>query len=136
MLIPVVTDAGQVETYQKQNRILANLNKQLRQEEREKGSGGLPEINLEYSKFKHMYQSYDSAKLTSTIVNLDLEEMSFCLAAALAKHIEHTHKNQVILLGSGQAPSQDKEARNAATKNDLQIIREEDECDRGTDRLT
>jgi len=36
-----------------------------------------------------MYLSYDSGKLTSTIVNLDIEEMSFCLACAIFKHIEN-----------------------------------------------
>ena len=29
-------------------------------------------INLEYDKIKNMYLSYDSGKLTSTIVNLDI----------------------------------------------------------------
>jgi hypothetical protein len=42
---------------------------------------------------KNMYLSYDSGRLTSTIVNLDIEEMSFCLACALLKHIEYFNKN-------------------------------------------
>lgn len=31
--------------------------------------------------------SYDSGKLTSTLVNLDIEELCFCYASAIAKHI-------------------------------------------------
>jgi hypothetical protein len=35
-----------------------------------------------------MYQSYDSGKLTSTILNLDIEELSFCFASAILTHIQ------------------------------------------------
>jgi len=30
-----------------------------------------------------MFLSYDGGKLTSTIINLDIEEMSYCLAGAI-----------------------------------------------------
>ena len=39
-----------------------------------------------------MYMSFDSGKLTSTLVNLDIEELSFCLASAILKHIEYGTK--------------------------------------------
>lgn len=37
--------------------------------------------------------SYDSGKLTSTIINLDIEELCYCLACAISKHIEFSEKN-------------------------------------------
>ncbi len=45
-----------------------------------------------------MYQSYDSAKLTSTLINLDIEEMCNCLAFALIKHINFNQKISVLIL--------------------------------------
>lgn len=45
-----------------------------------------------------MYQSYDSGKLTSTIINLDIEEMSFCFACAILKHIQHFLKERKVKL--------------------------------------
>lgn len=45
-------------------------------------------INLEVDKIKNLYLSYDSGKLTSTLVNLDIEEMCFCFAKATCKHID------------------------------------------------
>ncbi len=36
-----------------------------------------------------MYKSFDNAKLTSTLVNLDLEEISYCLSLALITHINN-----------------------------------------------
>lgn len=30
-----------------------------------------------------MYQSFDGGKMTSTLVNIDLEEMCFCLSQAV-----------------------------------------------------
>lgn len=35
-----------------------------------------------------MYMSFDSGKLTSTLINIDIEEMCFCFACAVLKHIE------------------------------------------------
>jgi hypothetical protein len=32
-----------------------------------------------------MYQSFDNGKLRSTIINIDIEEMSYCLACAVYK---------------------------------------------------
>ena len=34
-----------------------------------------------------MYKSFDNGKMTSTLHNLDLEELSFCLSCALMIHI-------------------------------------------------
>jgi hypothetical protein len=36
-----------------------------------------------------MYISFDNGKMTSTLVNLDLEEMSFCLSCAILAHIKN-----------------------------------------------
>ena len=44
-----------------------------------------------------MYLSYDSGKLTSTLINLDIEELSYCLAGAVEKHIQFT-ENQTEAL--------------------------------------
>lgn len=33
--------------------------------------------------------SFDSGKLTSTLANIDVEEMSNCLANAIQKHIDY-----------------------------------------------
>lgn len=46
------------------------------------------DVNLEVDKIKDLYVSFDSGKLTSTLLNLDIEEMCFCLSCALIKHIE------------------------------------------------
>lgn len=48
---------------------------------------------LEYDKIKQMYMSYDSGKLSSTIINLDIEELTHCLGCAILKHIEFSIKN-------------------------------------------
>ena len=37
-----------------------------------------------------MYQSFDNAKLASTLVNLDIEEICNCLSATLKKMITIT----------------------------------------------
>ena len=47
------------------------------------------ELNVEFKKIKDMYSSFDGAKMTSTIANLDIEEMSYCLACAIEKHVEY-----------------------------------------------
>lgn len=47
------------------------------------------------NKIKNLYVSFDSGKMTSTLVNLDIEEMCFCLAQALMKHIEFGLKNSI-----------------------------------------
>jgi len=47
------------------------------------------ELNVEFKKIKDMYSSFDGAKMTSTIANLDIEEMSYCLACAIQKHVDY-----------------------------------------------
>ena len=58
------------------------------------------DVNLEVDKIKNMYLSYDSGKLTSTLINLDIEELCFCLACVLLKHILYGFKkdNQSMLV--------------------------------------
>ena len=38
-----------------------------------------------------MYKSFDNGKMTSTLHNLDLEELSFCLSCALISHINNNN---------------------------------------------
>lgn len=49
---------------------------------------------LDYEKVKLQFISFDSGKLTSTIINLDIEELCHCLACTLLKHIEYTMQSQ------------------------------------------
>lgn len=51
--------------------------------------------NLEYDKIKNLYMSFDSGKLTSTLINLDIEELCFCLSCALLKYIEFNNNNDL-----------------------------------------
>ena len=55
----------------KKNRIINNLMKKLSRIEKSVDEGGSP-VDLEMDKIKNMYISYDSAKLTCNIVNIDL----------------------------------------------------------------
>ena len=48
---------------------------------------------LQLNKAANCFQSFDGAKLTSTIVNIDIEEVCFCLACAIQKHIEYYEKS-------------------------------------------
>lgn len=41
-----------------------------------------------------MYLSYEGGKLTSTLVNLDIEEMCFCFSCAILKHIDRFEKDE------------------------------------------
>lgn len=62
--------------------------------------------NLEVSQIKMMYQSFDGGKLTSTLINLDIEEMCNCLAWALIKHIKFNEK-KIAYNESMVAPGRD-----------------------------
>jgi len=42
-------------------------------------------MQLEFSKIKDLYMSFDSAKLTSTIINLDIEELCHCFASGISQ---------------------------------------------------
>lgn len=46
-------------------------------------------LNQELLKIKDMYSSFDGSKMTSTLINLDIEEMCFCLSCAIRKHIQY-----------------------------------------------
>lgn len=50
-------------------------------------------LNEELHKIKDLYASFDGAKMTSTLINLDIEEMCFCLSCAVSKHIEYFLNN-------------------------------------------
>lgn len=50
-------------------------------------------LNKELTKIKDLYASFDGAKMTSTLVNLDIEEMCFCLSCAVNKHIGYFVEN-------------------------------------------
>jgi len=51
-----------------------------------------------------MYLSYDTGKLTSTLVNLDIEEMSNCLAWAILKHIQFSKRNNYSMMKNSSIP--------------------------------
>jgi hypothetical protein len=45
-----------------------------------------------------MYLSFEGGKMTSTLVNIDLEEMCFCLSQAVLIHIDngdHFYESQI-----------------------------------------
>lgn len=52
------------------------------------------DIGLEYNQIKNLYISFDSGKMTSTLVNLDIEEMTYCLACVMLKFIEFGEVNK------------------------------------------
>ena len=66
------------------NKLLKNLRKTFVEKQ---SNISIFKIDLEMEKIRDMYLSFDGGKLTSTIVNIDIEEMSFCLACAILKHI-------------------------------------------------
>ena len=53
-----------------------------------------PAISLD--PIKHMYMSLDNIRMTSTLLNLDIEEMCNCLAWAIQKHLDFGVKHQQV----------------------------------------
>ncbi|CAD8099125.1 unnamed protein product [Paramecium sonneborni] len=45
------------------------------------------EINLQQDQIQLMYQSFDNGKLASTLINIDIEEISYCVGITLQKMI-------------------------------------------------
>ncbi len=45
-------------------------------------------IDLQIPQIQNLYQSFDNGKLRSTIINLDIEEMSYCLAKGIFKMVQ------------------------------------------------
>lgn len=45
-------------------------------------------LSIEFQKIRNLYISFDSGKMTSTLINLDIEEMTYCLAGVIIKYIE------------------------------------------------
>ncbi|KAL4455711.1 hypothetical protein ABPG74_003121 [Tetrahymena malaccensis] len=76
----------------KENRLIKSIMKNIKS----KNNDNTDELNpqLDYDTIKHMYMSFDGGKLTSTLVNLDIEEMCFCFACAILKHIEHGEETE------------------------------------------
>ena len=54
----------------------------------------LDKPNIQMDPIKNMYISYDSIRMTSTLLNLDIEEMCNCLGWAIQKHIDYGN-NQI-----------------------------------------
>lgn len=73
--------------------------KRISLEEEDEGA-----IDLQMSQIKHMYLSYESGKLTSTLVNLDIEEMSNCLGWAISKHIQFQRKTNHSVMRNSSIP--------------------------------
>ena len=68
------------------NKLLKNLRKTFVEKQ---SNISIFKIDLEMEKIRDMYLSFDGGKLTSTIVNIDIEEMSFSLACAILKNIKN-----------------------------------------------
>ncbi|CAD8204165.1 unnamed protein product [Paramecium pentaurelia] len=89
----------------KENKLIKNLEKQLSQKRRKQNyeeDDNLPDLQM--SQIRHMYLSYDTGKLTSTLVNLDIEEMSNCLAWAILKHIQFSKRNNYSMMKNSSIP--------------------------------
>lgn len=74
---------GEIKSIEDSNRIIQKLLAKLNinnSGENSKQNNLSEEIKLEMKKIKEMYLSYDSAALTSNIVNIDLSELIDCLA--------------------------------------------------------
>lgn len=50
-------------------------------------------LKQELNKLKDLYTSFDGAKMTSTLINIDIEEMCFCFSCAIKKHVEYFLQN-------------------------------------------
>ena len=62
-----------------------------------------------------MYLSYEGGKLTSTLINLDIEELCYCLSCIVLKHIENGDFAQIKT--QNNAASFSKEASADKTAN-------------------
>ena len=67
------------------------------------------DIGLEYNQIKNLYISFDSGKMTSTLINLDIEEMTYCLACVLQRFIEYGENHDEIPFLSQEKQSEIKE---------------------------
>ena len=50
-------------------------------------------LNAEFKKIKNMYSSFEGATMTSTIANIDIEEMCYCFSCAIEKHVDFFLQN-------------------------------------------
>jgi len=66
------------------------------------------DLGLEYQKIKSLYISFDSGKLTSTLINLDIEEMTYCLACVISKFIEYGENQGEIPFFQAEKPNPEK----------------------------
>ena len=67
-------------------------------------------IGLEYNQIKNLYISFDSGKMTSTLINLDIEEMTYCLACVILKFIEYgENKGEIPIFLDKKAILQENE---------------------------
>ena len=67
------------------------------------------DLGLEYQKIKSLFISFDSGKLTSTLINLDIEEMTFCLACVILKFIEYGENKGEIPFFQVEVPPTEKQ---------------------------
>lgn len=71
------------------SRLLINLKKAVTNTSSTPNKKDLFDLGIEYNQIKNLYISFDSGKLTSTLINLDIEEMTYCLACVILKFIEY-----------------------------------------------
>lgn len=85
-----------METQVIQNRLVQRLEKQSKTRKKKVWDEDENEPRLEYSQVKLMYQSFDSGHLTSTLINLDIEEMCNCLGYGILKHLNFVAKRSQV----------------------------------------
>lgn len=67
------------------------------------------DLGIEYQKIKSLFISFDSGKLTSTLINIDIEEMTYCLACVILKFIEYGENQGEIPFFQPEAKKPQKE---------------------------
>lgn len=93
VLIPEYDENDNLVLQYKESKLIKNLRSKITT----KITGVTDELDpqLDFESIKHMYMSIEGGQLTSTIVNLDIEEMCFCFACAVIKHIERGSEGEV-----------------------------------------
>lgn len=68
-------------------KLIANLNKAISHDQAHAGQDGVSAMRYR-TITKDGYRSFDGTTMTSTILNIDIEELSYCYAKVVLKHID------------------------------------------------
>jgi hypothetical protein len=71
----------------KHSKIMQVIHKKIQPKPGDPKNPDYPHLNIDT--IKDLYTSIDGTKMTSTLINIDIEEMCFCLASAIRKHIDY-----------------------------------------------